>query len=38
MEFLSLILIFVIAFLGLGLAATGWGTDSRDLSSDRPAI
>jgi hypothetical protein len=38
MEFLILILIATVAFLGLDLAAIAWGTDSRDLFDERPAI
>jgi hypothetical protein len=38
MEFLTLILIVIVALLGLDLAAIAWGTDSRDLFDDRPAI
>ena len=38
MEFLTLILVIAVALLGLDLAAIAWGTDTRDLSDDRPAI
>ena len=38
MEFLTVILILIVALLGLDLAAIAWGTDSRDLSVDEPLI
>ena len=38
MEFMTVILVFIVALLGLDLAAIAWGTDSRDLSGDQPAI
>ena len=38
MEFLTLILIATVALLGFDLAAIAWGSDSRDLFDERPAI
>ena len=38
MEFMTVILVFIVALLGLDLAAIAWGTDSRDLSAGEPQI